>query len=298
MALNAEKSFIYSVHPAAAAIYFIFTVIAAMIASSPVITALSLCCSAVLFFMLAKRKTFATSIFFAFLSVLAITAVNPLVSHSGVTVLFMIGKTCFTLESLLYGLDFAILMTSVVFWCACAGSVITGDRTVYLLGGVLPRTALLISMTVKYIPELARHARAIYRARRASGCDTEGGIKNAVISGTRSFSTLVGTSLEGAAETELSMRARGYGAGALGRYERYKFTFRDGAFIFAAGCFFAAALTGKALGGRFEFYPSLSAVPYEMCDILLYVSFFALAIMPIVLEIIWRIKWKFYESKI
>ena len=87
-------------NPVALAVYFLATAGVAMLCMEPVILSISLAGALLTFFVLGGRRGhgFALGLF------LATALINPLVSHNGRTVLFVLNHSPITLEALLYGL--------------------------------------------------------------------------------------------------------------------------------------------------------------------------------------------------
>ena len=63
----------------------------------------------------------------------ALTLLNPLFYHDGITVLFVINDRPFTLEALLYGAAAAGMILSMVGWFRLLSRALTSDRLLYLL---------------------------------------------------------------------------------------------------------------------------------------------------------------------
>lgn len=60
-----------------------------------------------------------------------------------------------TLESALYGLAAACLLGAVVLWFASWQAVLTADKITYLFGRIAPALALLLSLTLSFVPRCA-----------------------------------------------------------------------------------------------------------------------------------------------
>lgn len=294
-----RKSTLGRLHPVPAAVYFIAVTLITMFTKNPVLVAVSFAGAMVFMPFMASRRTLLSSLVWYLCAVLLITATNPLFSHMGDTVLFYVFNIKFTSEALLYGMNFALIFISVLTWCRCGSAVLDGDKILYLVGKLAPKTAMIISMTLRYIPLFSEQSKRIKRAQTAMGLYSSDKSSGEIKSGIRVFDSLIGWSLENAVETSNSMRARGYGSGRRGSYERYRFSRADALYLTLTLLFAGAAFAGLAFGGaEYEFYPTADKIPLEAADIISYVSFAALAVMPAISEISERIKWKYYESKI
>ncbi|MBQ9511459.1 MAG: energy-coupling factor transporter transmembrane protein EcfT [Clostridia bacterium] len=295
--MRANGSRMGDLHPLSAAIYFLCVLVVTMFSGNPVITLSGLLGAIALFPFVCDGKTVLKTFGGLGVSILVITAINPFISHNGVTKLFTFLRINVSLESLLYGANFAAIFSAVIIWGACMGSVMKSEKITYLLGRIAPKTAMVLSMSLRFIPLFSEKARKISRSRNVLGL-AEGEGKNRLSYAAKTFSALVGWSLENSVETANSMKARGYGRSARGTFFKYAFGFSDVAVLSAALLLTALNAVGQAMGGGFEFYPKITAIPHGTTDIIAYGAFFILAILPAVIEIVWRIKWKFYESKI
>ena len=92
---------------------------------------------------------------------------NLLLVRQGETVLARLpGGRPLTLESALYGLAAACLLGAVVLWFASWQAVLTADKITYLFGRIAPALALLLSLTLSFVPRLRRRLEETDRAQR------------------------------------------------------------------------------------------------------------------------------------
>ena len=295
--MKAYGSRMNAFHPAVSAVYFLCVISVSMFSKNPVITASGLLGSVLLFPFLCDAETVAKTFGGLAVSAAVITVVNPFISHNGLTALFRIFNVTVSLEALLYGVNFAVIFSSVIIWGMCMNAVMQSEKTTYLIGSVAPKTAMVLSMSLRFIPLFAEKARRISRARKALGL-AEGEGRSKLGYASKNFSALIGWSLENSVETANSMKARGYGSSKRGTFFKYSFTVADGLMLAAAIVFTALNVAGQALGGGFDFYPQIAKIPAAPTDIASYAAFFVLAVMPAAIETVWRIRWKYYESKI
>lgn len=209
----------------------------------------------------------------AVLSALAIpisAAVNPVFSHRGETVLFFAGDLAVTLESVLYGAAFGVMLAAVIGWSTAAAKYMTGDKYIWLFGRVVPLCGLVLSCSFRLVPLFARRSKAFAAVQSE-------GFKSSVAA----FSAAVGYSAEQAMISADSMRARGYGTARRTSYSRYRINGE------AVTQFVTIVLTGAASvvcmaagGGAFEFYPVVSGLSTTAADIVLYCAFGVLCMLP------------------
>ena len=184
---------------------------------------------------------------------LAGAVTNPFISHRGVTILFYLGTSAVTAESALYGAVSGAMLADVILWCETFYHAVPLESTLYYLGKALPRTALVLSMALRFVPRLALRLREARAAQRAF--HPEDNVKNAL----GALRTGVALTLEECCEIAAGMEERGYGTGKRTSYALYRFGVRDGCaalivLLLGAGCA-AGALTGAF---RFECYPVVS----------------------------------------
>ena len=130
-------------NPVASAIYFFSVTGIAMFSANPVISAISLVGAITLYLMNNGRKSLSLHLFSAGLfAVMAL--VNPLVSHNGATVLFVMNNNPITLEALIYGVCAAVTVIAVLYWFRSFSDVMTADKLLYLFGALSPKLALTL----------------------------------------------------------------------------------------------------------------------------------------------------------
>lgn len=266
-------------HPAAAFLYFISVIVLTMATLHPVTGGILFVTGVLLYERLKGARVFFRSLGWIFVLMLCMTAVNPLFVHRGATVLFFINDNPITLEALVYGGVSSLMLGGAFFWFACLGEVMTDDRIVCLMGKRCPKIALLLSMTLAFIPRLKRHAAETEDALTALGVYDGDGIMRRIMAKMSVFSVLVSQSLEGSIETADSMLARGYGMPGRSPYSRYRFTFADGVVCALSICIPTAIVLLRVCGaGDFAFYPEITPLVFDVKNTLLFIFTFALSI--------------------
>lgn len=275
-------------NPIAAFAYFGALLGILMFTRTPVLLCEALC-GVLLYFLTARsrfRRPGGTLAFGAALFILS-AIINPLVSHKGNTVLFLLNDNRITLEALLYGADTGLMLCASFLWFAVFSSIMTADRCLYLLGKLSPRLALLLSMSLRYIPLLRRRASEIRGARRAMGLEYDDNIVDSIKSGTKTFSALVSWSLENGIVTADSMDARGFGIGRRTHFAIYKFRRADAAFTVLIAVLAAGTIIPAALGAlSIDFYPTLSLAPSSAASLAAYICYAALSLLAPMLNVI------------
>ena len=199
---------------------------------------------------------------------------NPLFSHNGATPVFFIGDAAFTLEALLYGAAFGIMLAASVLWGAVSVRFMTSDKYIWLLGRIFPSAGLVLSCAIRFVPLFIRRAEEFARSRRASS----------VRDYLEAFSAAVSYSAEESMSAADSMRSRGYGTGKRSFYSDYRLNRRDLCItVSVLVCGVSCAVLSAAGAGKFFFYPALSPLKFSPGDIALYALFGILCALPSVI---------------
>ncbi len=279
-------------------LYFASAAGIAMFCRHPIIALLSLSASALLF-VLRSEADGAGGHLFALGLFAAATLINPLVSHNGVTVLFVLNGNPVTLEALIYGAVTAAMLVSALYWFRSFSGIMTGDRLLYLFGALSPKAALILSMSLRYIPLLIRRTRQVRMAQKGMGTYCGDDIPHRMRSELRVFSIMLTWALEDGVVTADSMSARGYDTGRRTRFSIFRFYPRDGILLAATAALSAAVISAMALGTLdFGFYPALDGISASPTAVAAYICYGILAFLPSILEITEKTRWKYLQSRI
>ena len=286
-------------HPLVGLLYFSLVISLSCLISHPVCVIVSLCCGAAYSVMLGGRKRLRFIFVFILPLMLAAAIINPAFSHGGVTILtYLPGGNPLTLESVLFGINAAGVLASVICHFYNMGENMTSDKLVYLFGRLSPALSLVLSMTLRFVPRLSGQINEIARAQQAlcrggSGAGLIARAKN----GTRILSAMLTLSLERSIDTADSMRSRGYGLTRRTAYSDYIFDRRD-----------AAALTAMILTGAYvicgmgeissRFFPSIAVNGLSPYGISVFFAYLMLCAMPVIIEIREAIKWRSLKQSI
>lgn len=195
-------------------------------------------------------KEFAGLILFGVL----VAVINPIFVHRGETAIMYVNSQAITFEATMYGLSMAMIILSVFMWCKLFYISFSSDGLQYVMGKYAPKTAVTISIIIRFVPMLWKREQLISENMTAIGENS--GIKNKlnIYSGVTSFA------LENSIETSDSMRARGYGI-SEGRkrtlFSRYRFRRSDLVFLILCMILFVCVIVIKILWGGYRFYPRI-----------------------------------------
>ena len=288
-----------AIHPTVSLLYFTAVIVFAMFLMNPVCLTLSLLCSAATAVVLNGRKTvlFALKVILP-LALLAIV-INPFVNHRGVTVLgYLPWNNPLTLESILFGVASAVMLSSTVLWFSSFHTVMTSDKLVFLFGKTLPALGLMLSMSLRFVPKFNAELREVRNAQRLLFPEKSGlipRIKNAV----RVLSVMISRALEDSLETADSMKARGYGLKGRTAYSRYRMTGQDW-FLLSVTIVLTAAIAVFCFckTARFRYYPSVTQLKSAADTFIFYGTYAVLLLIPLILTVGEGIRWRKYESNI
>ncbi len=212
---NAFENF----NPIVNIIFFLFAIIFGMIFMHPLYLIISSVLSVVFYISVAGDKAF--KLFITMLPIVLLVALlNPLLNDRGDTVLFVYFNRNYTLEGLIYGIVFALIVLVVSFWFASYSKLITSDKFIYIFGPLAPALSLVFTMVLRFVPNYLKKARQIITARKSIG---KGGKKDAPAV----LGALTTWAFESGITTSESMKSRGYGSGKRTNYSIYKFRASD-----------------------------------------------------------------------
>ena len=155
-------------HPVCGFLFFIVAAVVSMVLFHPLFLSVSFLCALTYLLVLRGRKAFGLLLKFLLPMAVVVTLINALLNSYGTTVLFALPWGLpFTAEALLFGFCQALLFSSVLLWLFCYSDVMGSEKFLFVFGRIFPNTALLFSMTLRFIPLFVRRAGEIRMARRA-----------------------------------------------------------------------------------------------------------------------------------
>lgn len=281
-------------NPIVITLYFLSVIGILMFSQNPILLLLSFLGS--FFYTLIRSRRI--PVFYLFLFIL-LTLANPLMSHNGKTVLFVINDSPITLEALVYGAVSAGILITVLCLFRIFSEIMTRDKLLYVFGSLSPKLALILSMGLRYVPLFRERARKISESQKALGLYKEDNILDKIKSDLRVFSILITWALENGITTADSMSARGYGKRRRTYFSLFKFRKSDALLLILTMLCSALTLIGMAMGTLdFIFYPTLKFVNLAPLGVAAYTAYGLLSVLPIILETEERLRWKYLQSKI
>lgn len=284
-----------SFHPFILLLYYIFAIIGIMLYQHPMFLAVSalviLCINLMLDGGEELRKWRTMIILMGFLSLI----LTPFFNQRGNHLLFYFFEKQVFLEAIWQGVMIALTLVCILTIFITFNLVITPDKFVFLFSKVLPQWALLVMLSMRFVPLLRKRLIEIGDVQSVKGLSVKSGsIRSRAENGMLLLQTLLTWSLEESIQTADSMTARGYGQGKRSKYQPFSMEKRDWTalvLLLLGGSF---VLFGWWLGdGVLTLMPILEPVWLQGREWLYLLIFFMYIGFPIWTEGKERVKWKY-----
>lgn len=286
-------------HPIVNFIFFAFVIGFSMFIMNPACLLISLVCALVNALYLNGKKAVRLSVLYLLPTIIIIAIVNPVFNHDGVTMLaYFPWDNPLTLESIIYGIATAVLLSSIVLWFSCFNEVMTSDKFIYLFGRVIPSLSLVLSLALRFVPRFIFQFNVIRNSQKCIGRDISDGkllqrLKNAA----KIISIMISWALENAIETADSMKSRGHGLKGRTTFSIYRFSKRDAAVLSIIIISGVILIIMSVLDvAKFRYFPSVKGNVISAPAIIYYALYFSLMIMPLAINVWEGIKWKRLRS--
>lgn len=286
-------------HPIVNFIFFAFVIGFSMFIMNPACLLISLVCALFNVLYLNGKKAVRLSVLYLLPTIIIIAIVNPVFNHDGVTMLaYFPWDNPLTLESIIYGIATAVLLSSIVLWFSCFNEVMTSDKFIYLFGRVIPSLSLVLSMALRFVPKFIFQFNVIRNSQKCIGRDISDGkllqrLKNAA----KIISIMISWALENAIETADSMKSRGHGLKGRTAFSIYRFSKRDAAVLSIIMTSGVILIIMSVLDvAKFRYFPSVKGNVISAPAIIYYALYFSLMIMPLAINVWEGIKWKRLRS--
>ncbi len=215
--------------------------------------------------------------------------VNALVSHNGQTVIWhgplvpLLGRLDICLEAVCYGAVIGMRLLIILLVFALYNSMMHPDRIMSLFSRVASKSALILSLSTRMLPAVARDLTAAMEVQQMRGVDFHSG---GIFERMRKYSWLLNivlvSSLEGSLMTAEAIQARAYGMGPRSSYRRFMLRPRDHFCCLASILVIVFTICVKVKGyGDYIFYPRLGALTGNSLELLC----FGLIILPVLLVV-------------
>lgn len=269
-----------------------------MFFQNPVCIGIALVCAIAYSYITGGREALKFNFLMSVPIVIVSGVINTAFNHAGVTVIahFPNGNPI-TVESIIYGIIVGGMISTVICWFSCYNKIMTEDKFIYLFGKVSPSVALVVSLTLRFIPQFTEQFKRVMEAQRCIGRDIKKGkVKDRVRTASEIMSQMTTWALERSVITSDSMRSRGYGKGKRTAFSIYRFSMRDIIaliYMILMGTYIVIGITRGAV--NFQCIPEIKINP-SGADV--YIAYFMLLIFPVIIEIKEGWKWKSLRRKI
>lgn len=289
-----------SFHPIILLLYYLFAMAALMLYQHPMFLAVAAGAILLMNVMLdggTELKKWRVMILIMAVLTLVLT---PFFNQRGNHLLFyMFGKQVY-LEAVLQGVMISLTLVCILTLFLTFNIVITPDKFVFLFSKIMPQWALLIMLSLRFVPLLRKRLMEISDVQNAKGFSLSiGSVKSRAHHGMLFLQTLLTWSLEESIQTADSMTARGYGLGKRSKYQPFYMKKRDWfAFVFllVSG---SLVLFGWWLGdGVLTLLPVLEPVWISGREWLYWILLFIMIGFPIWTEGKEMVKWKYLRRMI
>ncbi|MGO4183563.1 energy-coupling factor transporter transmembrane component T [Paenibacillus sp. MCAF9] len=283
-----------SVHPVTSFSYYAGVITFGMLLFHPVFLLTSLAAITVIIVIHGEGKRLLKLLPYYVLMGGLVAVLNPLFSHRGRHILFYFMDQPITLEAILYGVTMMLSLLCILLAFVSFQQIVTTEKWMYLFSRVAPRTALLTSMSIRFVPLFLRRLDQITTVQRIKGVSIlEGSLKKRSKDGMLLVRVLLTWSLEESLQTADSMKARGYGAAKRSSYVIYRMDRRDWYVLLFLGAMALVCIWGWMQGfGVLTIYPRLETMQFHRGEGIAYACYCAFLLTPVVLEEMERRSWK------
>lgn len=165
--MQASRTIFDRYHPAVALAYCGVLLVFSMVVIQLVYLLLTFCGLFALEASLCGAKASLRNLAWQAPLVMVLAIANPLFVSAGSTELFRIGMHAFYLESLVYGACQGLMLANVLLAFSVASHIVTSDKVLCTLGNLTPTLALMMSMTMRLVPQFARRGKDILATQKA-----------------------------------------------------------------------------------------------------------------------------------
>lgn len=288
-------------HPAVNYVFYISAVIFGVIFRHPVLLCVSYF-TVLLYFLKLTGRNGVKMLFYLFLPlILFVTMINGATAHYGVTVLYTLksgNNIC--LEPILFGFVTGVAAVEVMMLFFCYDKTVSADKLLFVVGRRFPKAALLLTMSLRFVPLYRRKLHEIGETQRGLGLGIQNGsVVRRIRNAGRILGMLLSWALENAVITADSMKSRGYGAAKRTHYADYSFAPFDGILTALFILCDAVLLFGLSQDAAFVLYnPFFQIHEQTVLSFLMYAAYAILLAAPMAVDSAEDLKWKKSERNI
>lgn len=297
---NQTQDVFSSYHPINHLLFFTIVLIFTMIFMHPVGLFISLLSSLSYFTYLKGKQALLKHLAFLLPIIILSASLNPLFNHAGVHILmYLPSGNPLTLESILYGFASAMLLASLLTWFSVLNLIVTSDEIVYLFGKVAPHFALVLTMTLRFVPKFKNQLLSVAATQKVLEINQSNSPIKKIKRGMQTLSIVVMWSFEDAIDTANSMKARGYGLDKRSHFSIFSFKKRDKRFLSGFIILTLPLLISiYTKHTSWYYFPNVQAFNLNATQISLWLMYLTLTLSPLMLNLEMEMKWKRSQLKI
>lgn len=280
-------------HPAILFFYYVGSIILIMLFMHPIYLSVAIIIFILFHFFYDRFRGLLRWMKFILLTGGLIFFLTPLFNERGRYLLFELFGHRVTLEAITYGGMSALSLLGVMVLFISYNEVITPNKILFLFSKFLPQFAVLLMLTLRFIPLMKRRLNEISAVQMAKGISIyQGTWRERLQKGMVYIQILLTFSLEEAIQTADSMKARGYGLYKRTTYEHFRLKVIDKiAFLFLflilSICIYMR-FTGVGFLTVYPLMESISLMPCEWVILFIYSLFLSFPLYVEIGEIEWR----------
>lgn len=245
-----------SFHPFIIFLYYVSAIAAFMLCMHPAFLTSGIAAILLLNLIHDRGMSLRKWLLFIISTGIIVLILNPLFNERGLHVLFEVFGHRVTLEALIYGGMNGLSIMGITMIFVNYNEIMTPNKLLFLFSKTLPKFAVLLMLTLRFIPLMKRRLEEIAAIQKSKGISVGGSWKKKAANGLLYVQVLMTYSLEEAIQTADSMKARGYGKPGRSAYSHYRFRTRDA--LAAAGLILFLIVICY---GRFGGYGYLTVYP-------------------------------------
>lgn len=257
--------FLQSLHPLSALSFIGVQLVLALVFSNPLFLLGMLLVSGLAIWAADGLAAWESYIKIALYMCLMVMIINPVLAQSGQTVLWqgpplpLLGRLAVTLEAVYFAAAMSVRLLVIMSIFCLYNLIVHPDKALNFFSRFAGQVALVIFLTIRMFPVLAREMENIRNAQQLRGVDfNKGSLKEKFVKHSRLIGILLAKSLEDSLETAESMEARAFGSGRRTCYNRNLWRPRDVIILSCSMCAATAGIWGRVHGfGSYSFYPVL-----------------------------------------
>jgi energy-coupling factor transport system permease protein len=269
------KSRFTTFHPLINFSYYIGSLILFMLFMHPIFLIVGITILIIIHYFEDRFRNLRRWLFFMFLTGLLILVMNPLFNERGRNLLFEVFGHRVTLEAVIYGGMSALSIVGVMALFVSYNENMTPNKLLFLFSRFLPQFAVLLMLTLRFIPLMRRRLEEISAVQTSKGISVHtGSFQERMKKGMLYIQILLTYSLEEAIQTADSMKARGYGQYKRSSYEYFTWKLSDKISLVYLTVLFLFCLYSRYSGaGVFTIYPMMESIGLQIDEqLLLFIS--------------------------